>query len=54
MSKLFRFTSGVMVAASLLFGATAAILDPAPASAQTTCWYCECDTSSCLCVEVPC
>jgi hypothetical protein len=54
MSKLFRFTSGAAVAASLLFGATAVVSTPAPATAQVTCYVCACSGSTCLCERVRC
>jgi hypothetical protein len=54
MSKLFRLTSSATILASLLFGATAVTLDPAPASAQVTCWVCACSGSACVCQQVDC
>jgi hypothetical protein len=54
MSRLFRLTGGAAIASSLLFGATAVSLNPAPATAQVTCWVCVCSGSSCSCAQVVC
>lgn len=56
LSYLRRGLLGIACVASLGFGATQAFASPGPATlrAENTCWYCECDSSSCICIEVPC